>query len=182
MEKYEDLEERVKKLEELLAQKDEKSDVLDKINNERGITDEEKIKKHRAEILQALDGKQGGKFYSYFDNGNVSAYTILKYDEDRIQSVDSFEAERLFVAFASSERIEILKLLMKKSCTGTEIMQECGFKTTGKLYYHLNFLLNIGMIANDGGEYHLVAQMCGIMQAMFMAAADLERAFKKYEK
>ena len=181
MENMEDLEQRIRKLEELLMQKDDETSVLEQIKNDHGIKDEEKRKKHREKILNELNGKQGVKFYSYFDNGNVSSHTIFEFEKNALKKVDSFNAERLFVAFASSERVEILKLLMKKSCTGTEIMQECGFKTTGKLYYHLNFLLNIGVIANDDGEYHLVAKMCGIIQAMFMAAADFENTFKKYE-
>ncbi len=181
-ENFGNLEERITKLENLLAQKSGNGDVLEQIKKDKGITNEDKRIKHREKILSELKDNQGVKFYSCIENKSVSAYSILSYDEQELLNVDSFSAEKLFTAFASSERVEILKLLMKKTCTGAEIMQECGFKTTRKLYYHLNFLLNIGIIGNDDGVYHLVAKMCSVVQAMFMAAVDLDNAFKKYEK
>lgn len=190
MDKIQELEERLKIIEELLMTRgvdnvgcvEQNNQVLEQIKNDKGITDEEKAKDHREKVLNALDGEQGTKFYSYFDNEKVSSYTSWKYNEEQIKNIDSINAEKLFVAFASNERVDILKLLMRRgSCLGSEIMGRCGFNTTGKLYYHLNFLLNIGLITNDNGQYRLVAKMCGIMQSMFMAAADFERTFKKYE-
>ena len=53
-ENFENLEERITKLENLLAQKSGNGDVLEQIKKDKGITNEDKRIKHREKILSEL--------------------------------------------------------------------------------------------------------------------------------
>ena len=72
-------------------------------------------------------------------------------------SKDSVEIAKILDAFASPERLEIIKKLMKKHMTAKELMAELNFNTTGKLYHHLSFLDKIGMIKKENEIYFKVS-------------------------
>ena len=178
--KIDDLEQRIAKIEESL-QKIVSTGVNTSsfaVREDKGLQGE-KAKALQEKISKQLNGKQGVHCYSYFSNGEVSSNSEFYTDIEKLLSIDAIEAERWFNAFSASERIEILQALLKKNCTGGELMEECGFSTTGKLYHHLNFLINTGIVQNDSGKFHLNASLVGSVLLMLLSALNFIRKLDK---
>lgn len=179
-ERVADLEQRLsgieKGLQQLIEMKENNSVRIPK--SDSGLKGE-KAKELRERVSKELDGKQGVRCYSFFDNGDVSSNSEFHTGIDTLILTDAIESERWFNAFAGSERVEILQALLKKSCTGSELMEKCGFSTTGKLYHHLNFLINTGIVQNDSGTFHLNASMVGNVLLMLLCASNFIRKLDK---
>lgn len=146
-----------------------------------GISEPEKRNQLENEVKKVLNGKTGIRCFGWFAREDGSKSSISEYDADTktLFDIDSFDAERFLGAFASAERIEIVKYLMQKDSTANELMSSLNFATTGKLYHHLNFLTNIGLVVNNGGVYTIPANMLGIVQVVFMAVQILSGKNKK---
>ncbi|MCL2540089.1 MAG: winged helix-turn-helix domain-containing protein [Firmicutes bacterium] len=82
---------------------------------------------------------------------NTNFENVLAFDNDKTAKVLN--------ALSSSERILILKELLKKSSTVAELMKACSFKTTGQAYHHLNALEKSGLIQKDKDTYHFEASL-----------------------
>lgn len=131
--------------------------------------------------LQDLEGLEEGMFnysgkYSSIDGGLGASFggnvKIRGYFE-----IDSFEIANVLNAFASEERIEIVKALMQKSkYTAKELMEKLKFQTTGKLYHHLSFLEKIGILKKEGEYFRIVPRYVSCIVMVFTAAGHvLER-------
>ena len=90
-------------------------------------------------------------------------------------SKDSVEIAKILDAFASPERLEIIKKLMKKHMTAKELMAELNFNTTGKLYHHLSFLDKIGKIKKENEIYKINGPYISCIVLIFTAAAKIMR-------
>jgi len=88
-----------------------------------------------------------GKMHSNFGANIWSITDMLKANTKALAQVID--------AFASEERLDIIKLLLKKSLTAKEIMEILDFATTGKVYHHLSFLEKLGIIQKKGEEYSI---------------------------
>ena len=165
-ERLERLEQNVNKLLEGLTKKEINKQNLD---DDKGLQGEEK-EKLRKEVLEKLGRKQKTQFVSWFENDDVTAVTKFDCSIEKLKKIDSFEVERFLGAIANAERIEIIKLLMEKNCTASEIMEKRNYSTTGKLYHHLNFLTNVGLVKNDNGTYHIRASRAGVILAVLTGA------------
>ena len=164
----ENFEERLTKLEqsiEKLTQKMEES-AKPKEQTRKVETEEEadkRLKKNTYEYVERiLNGKQDVLAIGYFDNGDVSSRFSLCASVEKIKIIDSFEAEKLFSVLANQDRIEIIKILLNHCATSTEIMEKCGFETTGKFYHHINMLMNLDIVKKaQNGTYLLDAKRVG---------------------
>lgn len=105
---------------------------------------------------------ESGRVGATFGVGSTSIKKVLKRD--------SFELAKTINAFASEERVEIVKALLNKSQTANELMERLGFSSTGKLYHHLSFLEKIGVINKKDDKYGVVGRFIGSILVMFTAA------------
>ena len=113
-------------------------------------------------VDKILNEKQDVLVMGYFKNDNVTSRFSLCSSVDKIKEIDAFEAEKLLSVLANQDRIEIIKLLLNHSATSTEIMEKCGFETTGKFYHHINMLMNLNIIKKvSDGLYVLDAKRAG---------------------
>ena len=168
MENFENLEKRLSKVEEqlekLLASKTPEVNNDDKQKTGRRdgyawqTTNSGQV---RERVFKELGNEMGIRFFSFYKgkNNNLEAESWYDIDEKLLLSVDGFDAERFLSAFASSERMNIIKLLLDRNMTANELLNELKFATTGKLYHHLNFLINIGVVKNESGIYHIPENM-----------------------
>lgn len=178
-EKIDNLEQRIARIEQSLNKLiDNKNFNNTALKEDKGIQGKE-AKALKDKISEQLNGKQGVHCYSYFTNGEVSSNSEFYTDIDKLLQIDAIEAERWFNAFAASERIEILQTLLGKNCTAGELMEKCGFSTTGKLYHHLNFLINTGIVKSDSGKFFLNASLVGSVLIMLLSASNFIRKLDK---
>lgn len=173
-----------KKLEKLLNNKnlEDKQDCQDHLGRRDGYawqtTNSEQVKER---ALKELGNECGIRFFSFYKSKNSDLEAVSWYDmaEDLLLSVDSFDAERFLSVFASAERMNIIKLLLDKNYSANELLKELNFATTGKLYHHLNFLINIGVVKNESGIYSISDNMVGSIQLIFSAVCILAKRNEK---
>ncbi len=137
------LEERLAKLEERLARLEGGESVAKSNRSEKSNPAGMKVGMlSYCGKYESPDGQIGAKF-----GGDVSISNILKMNsKDLAQVID---------AFSSEERLDIIKLLLKKSLTAKEIMEILNFSTTGKVYHHLSFLEKLGIIRKNNEKYSI---------------------------
>ena len=145
-----DLVARVEKLEK------EKSKDADNLN----------IITHSPDDLKINEMSYAGKFETE-DKSSASVFGADRLNISEVFSADSHEMSLVLEAFASQERIDIIKQLAKKSCSAKQLMQELKFSTTGKLYHHLSHLEKLGIIAKYQDSYHLSSRMASCVILVF---------------
>ena len=104
-------------------------------------------------------------------SGSVFGGELLKFS--KILENDTAEMCNILTAFASVERIDILKSLLNSQKTASQLMQQLGFTTTGKLYHHLSFLEKIGAVRKDGNYYHVPGKFISSVLLAFTAVSTL---------
>lgn len=111
-----------------------------------------------------------------YDSGSIgSTFGANKSSIRDSLGQDSIEMANTLNAFASPERINIIKLLMQHPMTARSLMEKLQFKTTGKLYHHLSFLEKIGMLRKENEEFHIVGPYISCIVLIFTAVAKIIR-------
>lgn len=149
--------------------------ALESIFNKKEIPEKEKIvHKNTIDPSEMQEGYVAyvGKYKS------LNFHTTFGADKSSIRDSlgkDSDEIAKVLDAFASPERIEIIKKLMEKHMTAKELMKELNFKTTGKLYHHLSFLDKLGMLKKENEEYRINGPYMSCIILIFTAVAKILR-------
>lgn len=149
----EQLEERVKKLEEKVFQKQEDTTKISENNylTYKGVFSSEKT---------------GSKF-----EGNYDLSIINKLDE-RVATI--------FNALGSKERLFILQTILQTPCTAQELMEKLNLKTTGQVYHHLNTLQSARLIKkHDDGKYYFVASHISGFVLAYVGIKNMLRTDRK---
>ena len=58
----------------------------------------------------------------------------------------------MLACIGSSDRLNILLAILKKPMTVAQLVEECGYSSTGQVYHHLKPLLAADLIAEDKQE------------------------------
>ena len=142
---------------------------------EKGTTQKSDIKiRDLSNPNELKDGQlvYAGRFKT--NDGQVSSIfgsNVAKIDD--IMSYDSGELANIIEAFASRERLDIIKALMEKSYTAKELLEKLNFATTGKAYHHLSHLEKIGLAAKYNDYYHISARYVGSIVLIFEGAEKI---------
>ena len=91
----------------------------------------------------------------------------------KLFETNSFEMAQVIDAFSNEDRIDIIKILIQRSLTARELMEELNFATTGKLYHHLSFLEKIGVIRKDSEQYHVSARYISYVLLIFAGVQSI---------
>ena len=74
--------------------------------------------------------------------------------------IESREAEKVLACIGSGDKLHLLLALLKKPMTVNQLVEECGFRSTGQVYHHIKPLLAADLIAedaeNEGKGYYVV--------------------------
>ena len=84
----------------------------------------------------------GGRQSTWIRN-EVSADNLLALIENRT-------AEKVLACIGSNDRLNILLAIMKKPMTVAQLVEECGYHSTGQVYHHLKPLVTADLITEDG--------------------------------
>lgn len=109
---------------------------------------------------ESPDGEIGANF-----SGDVAISRILKISSKKIAQVVD--------AFSSEDRLDIVKLLLKKPLTAKDIMEILNFPTTGKVYHHLSFLEKLGIIKKDNEKYSIFGKYISCVLFMILGASQI---------
>ncbi len=109
---------------------------------------------------ESPDGEISAKFA-----GDVYIPNILK--------INSRDLAQVIDAFSSEDRIDIVKLLLKKTLTAKEIMEILNFPTTGKVYHHLSFLEKLGVISKSNEKFSISGKYISCIVFMMLGVSKI---------
>ncbi len=71
--------------------------------------------------------------------------------------ISSHEAEKMIASVGSGAALSLLLSLLRRPKTVAELVEDCGFSSSGGAYYHLNTLIDAGIIVQSDmrGEYKI---------------------------
>jgi len=93
-------------------------------------------------------------------------------------NISNMKEEELATAldvFTNPRRINILKLLLDKSLSSTEISQQTGL-VGGQLYHHLNILENTGLLEKTEEKYRTKPQTWQLLASLYAAVGGMDMA------
>lgn len=108
--------------------------------------------------LENSCGKSGDTgritYLGVFSSGNRQSNWIRNgVSADRLlELITNHTAENVLACIGSSDRLNILLAILKKPMTVTQLVEECGYNSTGQVYHHLKPLLAADLIAEDKKE------------------------------
>lgn len=142
-----------------------------------GGTQDQKREKFRNATINPKDMEEGrmafvGKYES-FDRSMGSTFGADNIKISKLFETNSFEMAQVIDAFSSEDRINIVKILIQRSLTARQLMEELNFSTTGKLYHHLSFLEKIGVIRKDSEQYHVSARYISCVLLIFAGVQSI---------
>ncbi len=85
-----------------------------------------------------------------------STWEVESIPLSRLFAMDTPAVARILSALANMHRIEMLKAVMDKQLTASELSAQVGFAAAGQAYHHLNALQSAGLLAQLGerGVYY----------------------------
>lgn len=86
-----------------------------------------------------------GNRQSNWIRNDVSADKLL-------ELISNHTAENVLACIGNSDRLNILLAILKKPMTVAQLVEECGYNSTGQVYHHLKPLLTADLIAEDKKE------------------------------
>lgn len=108
--------------------------------------------------LENTCGKSGDTgritYLGVFSSGNRQSNWIRNdVSADKLlELISNHTAENVLACIGSSDRLNILLAILKKPMTVAQLVEECGYNSTGQVYHHLKPLLTADLIAEDKKE------------------------------
>lgn len=148
-----------------------------RIKRMEGGMENQKGSKFRNATCNPKDIEEGrmayvGKYESP-DRSMGATFGVDNIKISKLFETNSFEMAQVIDAFSSEDRINIVKILIQRSLTARQLMEELNFSTTGKLYHHLSFLEKIGVIRKDGEQYHVSARYISCVLLIFAGVQSI---------
>ena len=85
---------------------------------------------------------ESGGYQSTWIRNEVNADSLLSLIENKM-------AEKVLNCIGNSDRLNILLSILKKPLTVAQLVEECGYNSTGQVYHHLRPLIAADLIIED---------------------------------
>ncbi len=66
-----------------------------------------------------------------------------------LELIENKTAEKVLICIGNGDRLNLLLSLLKKPMTVAQLVEECGYHSTGQVYHHLKPLLAADLVAED---------------------------------
>lgn len=132
----------------------------------RNTVDPKEMPEGRIAYVGNYVNEDGGQYSFGVDNNEIK-FTL--------NNVDNVEMSKFMEAFSRPERVEILRLLLKKSRTANELMRILSYNTTGKLYHHLSKMEDLGILTKTNEFYSIKPKKVGACLLIFTAVNKVLR-------
>jgi DNA gyrase subunit B len=113
------------------------------------------------DLIRVLDrledscGESGGSgrvaYAGVFSSGGrQSTWVRDDVDADKLLSlIEHGEADKVLRCIGSNDRLRVLLGLLRKPMTVTQLVDECGYNSTGQVYHHLKPLIAADLVVED---------------------------------
>jgi len=119
---------------------------------------EEKTKPHIAEVQKDLREQVRIKnllgavsYFGMFDTGERGSYwgTSNTSVDDLLCLIENKMAEKVLQCIGNNDRLNILLAILKQPMSVANIVEKCGYNSTGQVYHHLNSLIATDIVTED---------------------------------
>lgn len=98
------------------------------------------------------DGNTGAITYLgvYSSGGRQSNWIRNQIDTDSLlKLIESNTAAKVLTCIGNNDRLNMLLALLRSSRTAAQLVEQCGYNTTGQVYHHLKPLLAADLVKED---------------------------------
>ena len=115
------------------------SDIMDKLENTCG-------EKGTSGCIAYLGVFASGSRQSNWIENEINTDELLNLVQDGTAST-------VLSCIGSQDRMKLLMSLMEQPKTAAQLVESCGFNTTGQVYHHLKMLTNVELVYSDRDLY-----------------------------
>lgn len=97
-------------------------------------------------------------YMGVFSSGGRQS-TWIQYDvsaDKLLGLIRNGSAERVLACIGSNDRLNILLAVLKAPRTVAQLVEECGYSSTGQVYHHLRSLIAADMLEEESRGYYVV--------------------------
>jgi len=98
------------------------------------------------------NGQSGAMTYlGVFSSGNRQSTWIRNEvnTENLLSLVENRMAEKVLACIGNNDRLNILISILRKPMTVSQLVEECGYNSTGQVYHHLKPLVSADLVVED---------------------------------
>ena len=115
-----------------------------------------------ADIMDKLENTCGEKGSSgciaylgvFASGGRQSNWIENEINTDELLSlIQDGTASTVLSCIGSQDRMKVLMSLLEQPKTAAQLVESCGFNTTGQVYHHLKMLTNVDLVYSDKDVY-----------------------------
>lgn len=136
---------------------------------------------HIMALMDDLENKTGHQNISgaitylgvYTSGGRQSSWVRKDVNTDHLlRLIEDHSAERVLACIGNNDRLNLLLALLRRPMTVAQLVEECGYHSTGQVYHHLKPLMTADLVAEDNrsdgkGRYTVVShRVQGIMMLL----------------
>jgi len=135
-----------------------KDEVMARVREQRALAQnrhsDKRLQKLQDEMSKKISDKTNGGLVTYmgvFAGGGCQSYWISnQVDTDRLlELIESGVAAKVLACIGNNDRLNMLLALLRAPKTVAQLVEECGYNTTGQVYHHLKPLLAADLIKED---------------------------------
>ena len=147
----------IKKLLMEFTQKPQEKEVvkpLKNIHQMKNMHPDKRLSGMMEELCVKADDDGGTGIISYLgvfsSGGRQSNWIRNQVDVDSLlKLIESNAAAKVLACIGSSDRLNMLLALLRAPRTAAQLVEECGYNTTGQVYHHLKPLLGADLVIED---------------------------------
>lgn len=118
-------------------------------------TDERLVKLHK-ELCEKTNEKNDSGYITYlgvFSSGDRQSNWILEKNVNMLlRLIESNAAAKVLACIGNNDRLNMLLAILRAPRTAAQLVEECGYNTTGQVYHHLKPLLASDLVKEDDGQ------------------------------
>lgn len=132
-------------------------EVLDRVHVMHGMHPDERLSQQMEELCYKTEKEGTSGFVTYMGvynaGGRQSNWIRNDVPTDGLLSqIESGIASKVLVCIGNANRLAILLEILRGPKTVAELVEQCGFGSTGQAYHHLKPLLAADLVAEDDFE------------------------------
>ncbi|MCL2604326.1 MAG: ArsR family transcriptional regulator [Defluviitaleaceae bacterium] len=108
------------------------------------------------ELCERVSEKGGTGEISYFgvfaSGDNQSNWMNSVSTDKLLELIESNAAAKVLACIGSNDRLNMLLALLRTPRTAAQLVEQCGYNTTGQVYHHLKPLLAADLVQEEGNR------------------------------
>ena len=130
------------------------SKELNNIKPMRSMSPDKRLSDLMDELCEKADEPGNTGFVTYLgvyaSGGRQSNWISNQVDTSRLlELIESKVAEKVLACIGNNDRLNMLLALLRASRTAAQLVDECGYNSTGQVYHHLKPLLAADLVTED---------------------------------